>query len=117
MRAMIASGIVASAIAGRMRWRKASVKMSHWADSSPFSVYMFETKSTIVRTGPVWSSRPQRTASGTMETPGVRRPDGGRANGVSFRRLANTKTSSRPSTKIGIDTPTLATGHDHDVDG
>ena len=38
MRAMIASGIVPSAIAGRMRWRNASAHGPHWPVMSALKV-------------------------------------------------------------------------------
>ena len=71
---------------------------------------MFETKSRTPRGGPVQAlEAPARRRAGSIGDPGVSRPDGGRANGVSFSRIAKTKASSRPSTKTGIETPRLAT--------
>ena len=40
--------------------------------------------------------------------PAVSRPEGGRANGVPFNRMAKTKAKSNPRTKTGMDTPRLA---------
>ncbi len=40
--------------------------------------------------------------------PGLRRPEGGRANAVSRSRSANTYASISPSQKTGMETPTLA---------
>ena len=105
---MIASGIVPSATAGRMRWRIASANTFHCADSRPLSEYMFDTKSTTARNGPWSFSMPQRIASGTISSPEVSRPDGGSEKGVPLRTSANSDASNRPSTKTGIDTPRLA---------
>ena len=57
---------------------------------------------------PVQSSRPQTFASGTTSTPELSRPDGGRANGVSLRMMANRNASKRPRTKTGVETPRFA---------
>ena len=69
---------------------------------------MFETKSRIPRGGPARSWRPQAVASGVGSTPGVSRPDGGRASGLPLSRIAKMKIMSGPRTKTGIDTPRLA---------
>ena len=67
--------------------------------------------------GPGRPVMPQRTASGTTETPGVSRPEGGSANGVSLSRIAKTNAASSPRTKTGIETPMFATGHRQRVGG
>ncbi len=48
--------------------------------------------------------------------PAVRRPDGGRAKGVSLRMMAKTKASTRPSTKTGRRDAEVGQGHGADVD-
>jgi hypothetical protein len=87
---------------------EASVKSAQFAVRSPLRMYIREMKSRMILGGPDRSSRPQSTASGTTETPGVRRPDGGNANGVSLSSTANTKARRSPSTKTGMETPKLA---------
>ena len=60
IRAMIASGIVPTAMAGRMRCRTASAKSVQFNVSRAWRTYIREMKSRTTRGGPVIPVRPQR---------------------------------------------------------
>src|SRR5688500_898379 len=108
MRAITASGIVPSAIIGRIMCFSASMNVAHWPLISDAVTFIPDRKSTAARGNPVASPIPHCSASGTKPIPAESWPDGGNANGVPRRPTAKRNASRRPRTKTGIETPRLA---------
>ncbi len=69
---------------------------------------MPEMKSRKVRGSPVTPCRPHTSTSESMLTPELSLPEGGRANGVPRSVTAKRYASTSPSTKTGVEKPTLA---------
>ncbi len=89
MRAITASEIVPTAMAGRIRCFMASPTSLKFPVTRPFKMAELETSASRNALTPVTFCSPHTFASGTMETPADKRPLGGSWNGVPFRTSAN----------------------------
>jgi hypothetical protein len=99
----MANGIVPTTIHGRIKCQRASRNTLKLPVISALSVTMLEAKVMTANLIPVRFCKCQVVASGAMETPEDKRPEGGIQKGVPFNLMANTKAIIRPSQKTGID--------------
>ena len=109
IRAMIASGIVPRAIAGRIMCRIASTRPAHWAVIS--GAERVDAREEV-------EDRPRKARRGLQAPdldernhldPGAQPAGGGSEKNVSFNDEAKRNWSISPSTNTGVETPRFAT--------
>jgi len=89
MRAMMESGIVPSATAGRIMWRKVSQKTGRLSVSNELNKCMLDRKEIAELSRPGWRLRFQASWMVGTIRPGELRPEGGNWKGVSLSVRAN----------------------------